>query len=198
MSKFPITGVILAGGLGTRLNGDDKGLVEINARPMVSYVVERFAPQVDTLVINANRNLERYREFGFQVVPDAIQDYPGPLAGIAAALATAESERIACAPCDCPFLPTDFVGRLETALDAAGAEVSYAVSNGRPQPVFAVIKCSLYDSLTDYVGEGGRKIMSWYRSLDAVAVDFGDDAIGFANINTDAELAQAEQRLQCA
>ncbi len=197
MSRTPITGVILAGGLGTRLNGDDKGLVEINSRAMVSYVVERFAPQVGTLLINANRNLERYREFGFRIVPDAIQDYPGPLAGIAAALATAKSDRIACAPCDCPFLPTDFVNRLETAMDMAGAEVSYAVSNGRPQPVFAVIQCSLYDSLTDYVEAGGRKIMSWYRSLDAVAVDFGDDAVGFANINTEVELAQAEQRLCC-
>ncbi len=198
MAKTPITGVILAGGLGTRLNGDDKGLVEINTRAMVSYVIERFSPQVDALLINANRNLERYREFGFQVIPDAIQDYPGPLAGIGAALATAKSERIACAPCDCPFLPTDFVGRLVTAMDTAGAELSYAVSNGRPQPVFAVINCSLFDSLTDYVNEGGRKIMNWYRSLDAVAVDFGDDAVGFANINTDAELAQAEQRLNCA
>lgn len=198
MSKTPITGVILAGGLGTRLDGDDKGLVEINSRAMVSYVVERFAPQVDTLLINANRNLERYREFGFQVIPDAIQDYPGPLAGIAAALASARSERIACAPCDCPFLPTDFVSQLENAMDTSGAEVSYAVSNGQPQPVFAVIKRSLYDSLTDYVSEGGRKIMSWYRSLDAVAVDFGDDEVGFANINTNVELAQAEQRLHGA
>ena len=197
MSESPITGVILAGGLGTRLNGDDKGLVVINARAMVSYVVERFAPQVDALVINANRNLERYRAFGFPVIPDAMQDYPGPLAGIGAALAYAQSGRVACAPCDCPFLPADFVSRIETAMDAAGAKLGYAVGAGRPQPVFAVIECSLLDSLTNYVNDGGRKIMSWYRSLDSVAVDFGSDPVEFANINTNIELTEAEERLRC-
>ncbi|MGR9090146.1 MAG: molybdenum cofactor guanylyltransferase MobA [Gammaproteobacteria bacterium] len=197
MSANRITGVVLAGGLGTRLNGDDKGLVEINARAMVSFVVERFAPQVDALVINANRNLERYRAFGFPVIPDAMQDYPGPLAGIGAALAYAKSGRVACAPCDCPFLPTDFVARLKTAMDEAGAEVSYAVSVGRPQPVFAVIECSLLDSLTNCVNDGERKLMNWYRSLNSVAVDFGDDPVGFANINTNSELTEAKQRLRC-
>ena len=195
MNETPITGVILAGGLGTRLSGDDKGLVAIGTRPMVSHVIERFAPQVSTLIINANRNLGRYRDFGFPVIPDAIGDYPGPLAGIGAALAHTGSGRIACAPCDCPFLPTDFVARLVSAMDTASAEVAYAVNSGRPQPVFAVLDCSLLESLTTYVNEGGRKIMNWYRALDAVAVDFGDDPGAFANINTNAELAEAEQRL---
>lgn len=198
MSETAITGVILAGGLGTRLKGNDKGLVAINDRPMVSYVIERFAPQVSTLVINANRNLERYREFGFPVIPDVISDYPGPLAGIGAALTHASSGRVACAPCDCPFLPDDFVSRLASAMDTAGAEAGFAVSGGRPQPVFAVLECSLLGSLTTYLNDGGRKIMSWYRTLDAVAVDFGDDHAAFANINTDIELAEADRRLRGA
>ncbi len=198
MSKSTITGVILAGGLGTRLGGDDKGLVEINGRSMVSCVIDRFAPQVDELVINANRNFERYREFGYPVVPDIISDYPGPLAGIGAALAHAHSGRVACAPCDCPFLPDDFVPRLVAAMDAAGAAVGFAVSEGRPQPVFAVLECTLLESLTAYVDDGGRKIMSWYRALDAVAVDFGDEPTAFANINTEVELAAADRRLRCA
>ena len=196
MSETPITSVILAGGLATRLKGDDKGLVAINGRPMVTYVIERFAPQVATLLINANRNLERYREFGYAVIPDAISDYPGPLAGIGAALAHVRSGRVACAPCDCPFLPTDVVSRLASAMDAAAAEVAFAVSDGRPQPVFAVLECTLLDSLTAYVNDGGRKIMSWYRALDAVAVDFDDDPAAFANINTNTELTEAGQRLR--
>lgn len=196
MSETSITGVILAGGLGTRLDGDDKGLVAIDGRPMVSYVIERFAPQVNSLVINANRNLERYREFGFPVIPDVIGDYFGPLAGIGAALAHAGSGRVACAPCDCPFLPNDFVTRLAVAMDKAGADVAFAVSDGRPQPVFAVLECSLLESLTACLNDGGRKIMAWYHTLDAVAVDFTHDPAAFANINTQAELAAAAQRLR--
>ena len=113
-----ITGVILAGGLGRRMGGIDKGLQALRGRPMVAWVVERLAPQVDELLINANQNGERYAAFGHRVVPDRIPDFAGPLAGLHAALSAAAHPLVATAPCDSPFLPEDLISRLFLALTA--------------------------------------------------------------------------------
>ena len=119
-----ITGVILAGGLGRRMGGTDKGLQELRGRPLVAWVSERLAPQVDELLINANQNVERYAAFGDRVVPDQIPDYAGPLAGVHAALSAAAYPLVATAPCDSPFLPADLVFRLFSALTAPGTKSS--------------------------------------------------------------------------
>ena len=113
-----ITGVILAGGLGRRMGGIDKGLQELRGRPMAQWVVERLAPQVDELLINANQNGERYAAFGHRIVPDQIPDFAGPLAGLHAALSAAAHPLVATAPCDSPFLPADLIIRLHAALTA--------------------------------------------------------------------------------
>jgi molybdopterin-guanine dinucleotide biosynthesis protein A len=196
MRVKPVSGVVLAGGLGTRLAGEDKGLIDIGSRPMIAHVIERFAPQVTDLTINANRNVERYSAFGYPVVADTLAEYPGPLAGIGAALAACREQILACVPCDSPFLPTDLVDRLHEAMVREGSRVSYAVSGDQPQPVFALLHSDLLESLSDYVADGGRRIMSWYRQIDATPVDFGEDDSAFANINTAADIADAGRRLE--
>ncbi len=195
MYSSDISGVILAGGHGSRLGGEDKGLVDVANRPMISYGIQRFAPQVATLFINANRSLSAYREFGFPVITDEVADFSGPLAGIAAALVYCKTSYLATAPCDSPFFPTDLVERLAGPLQDAQASVSVAVSGGRPQPVFAVISTHLHESLNDYLTTGGRKIMTWYRQQKIIEVDFGSDGSPFSNINSPDDLAAADQQL---
>ncbi|MFP6681566.1 MAG: molybdenum cofactor guanylyltransferase, partial [Gammaproteobacteria bacterium] len=136
-----------------------------------------------------------YRELGFPVITDQVTDFAGPLAGIAAALSSCKTSYLAIAPCDSPFLPTDLVARLASPLQASQAEVSVAINGGRPQPVFAVIATRLYESLYDYLTNGERKIMTWYRQQTIVEVDFGPDDSPFANINSPDDLAVAAKQL---
>lgn len=192
-SLIEITGLILAGGQGSRMRGIDKGLVNLVQRPLISHVLERFAPQVHTVIISANRNTERYREFGYPVVNDTLNDYPGPLAGILSGLMACETEWLVSAPCDCPFMPHDLVRRLSAAVDS---EPSIAVVNacGELQPVFALIPTRLRDSLSEFLTAGERKITRWFARHAMVPVDFGNDTIAFSNVNTPEELAAAEAR----
>lgn len=185
-----ITGVILAGGLGRRMGGIDKGLQELRGRPMVSWVVERLAPQVDELLINANQNGERYAAFGHRVVPDQIPDFAGPLAGLHAALSAASHPLVATAPCDSPFLPADLVARLLAALRANDAELAVARTFDQPHPVFCLCQREVLPHLTEYLAGGGRKIDRWYATLKVVEVAFDDEADAFENINTREELGR--------
>jgi molybdopterin-guanine dinucleotide biosynthesis protein A len=132
VTRQDITGVILAGGEGRRLGGVDKGLQELRGRPMVQWVLERLAPQVDTVLISANRNLQRYAAFGCPVLPDRIPDFAGPLAGLHAALTQAATPLVATVPCDSPFLPADLVARLHAALMADQAELAVARAGTGP------------------------------------------------------------------
>ncbi|MGE5945425.1 MAG: molybdenum cofactor guanylyltransferase MobA, partial [Betaproteobacteria bacterium] len=120
--RLSVTGVVLAGGMGRRMGGVDKGLLELRGRPLAAWVVDRLRPQVDHLLINANQNRERYAEFGCPVVADEIPDFAGPLAGLHAALSAATTPLVATAPCDSPFLPETLVSRLFSALTAAAAD----------------------------------------------------------------------------
>ena len=129
--KATITGVILAGGQGRRMGGADKGLQELGGRPMAAHVLERLAPQVGAVLISANRNLERYAELGCPVLPDTLDGYAGPLAGLQAALAQATTPLLVTAPCDSPFLPADLVARLHDGLVAQQAELAVACADGR-------------------------------------------------------------------
>jgi molybdopterin-guanine dinucleotide biosynthesis protein A len=192
MSDNKITGVILAGGLGRRMGGIDKGLQELRGRPMVHWVVERLAPQVDELLINANQNGERYAAFGHRVVPDQIPDFAGPLAGLHAALSAAAHPLVATAPCDSPFLPADLVSRLFSALTATNADLAVARTFDQPHPVFCLCRRDVQPHLTEFLAGGGRKIDRWYATLKVVEVAFDDEAEAFENINTREELGRFE------
>ncbi len=193
MNKSRVTGVILAGGLGRRMGGIDKGLQELRGQPMVAWVVERLAPQVDELLINANQNSERYAAFGHRVVPDQIPDFAGPLAGLHAALSAAAHPLVATAPCDSPFLPADLISRLFSALTATDADLAVARTFDQPHPVFCLCKREVWPHLTEFLESGGRKIDRWYATLKVVEVAFDDEAEAFENINTKEELGRFDK-----
>lgn len=191
----PITGCILAGGKARRLGGQDKGLIILHDRPLAAHVTARLRPQVDALMINANRHLDAYRAIVPQVYPDSSDDFLGPLAGFLTALRHASTPLVVTAACDSPFLPADLVSRLAAALRSPDSSIAVARCDGRLQPVFALMPVSLADSLAQFIDKGGRKIALWMEQHQAVAVDF-DDIDAFSNINTPDDLAQANGRFQ--
>lgn len=191
-SKPAVTGVVLAGGLGRRMGGVDKGLRPLHGRPMVAAVIERFAPQVNELLINANQNIEIYSQFGYRVVPDVIGGYAGPLAGLHAALTAATHPLVATAPCDSPFLPTDVVARLHEAMLANQAQLAVAKTGEQAHPVFCLCQRDILPHLEQFLASGGRKIDLWYATLRVVEVGFDDVADAFSNINSPQELAAFE------
>lgn len=185
-----VVGVVLAGGMGRRMGSVDKGLQPLHGRPMVEHVIERFAPQVDEVVVNANRNPETYARYG-RVVPDAVGGYAGPLAGLHAGMSATDAELVATAPCDSPFLPLDLVARLRAALEERAADLAVAKTGEQPHPVFVVARRSLLGNLSAFLESGGRKIDAWYASLAVAEVSFDDQASAFRNINTPEELKDA-------
>ena len=192
-----ITGIVLAGGLGRRMGSVDKGLQLLHGRTMLEHVLERFAPQVDEVLLNANRNLEAYaallRACGGEgrVVPDAVGGYAGPLAGLHAGLSVADTPLVATVPCDSPFLPLDLVARLREALESGGAELAVAKTGAQAHPVFVLARRALLPGLAAFLQGGGRKIDAWYARLAIAEVAFDDDAEAFRNINTPEELSAA-------
>jgi molybdopterin-guanine dinucleotide biosynthesis protein A len=191
-AKPAITGVVLAGGLGRRMGGVDKGLRTLRGRPMTAWVVERFAPQVDELLINANQNTAEYARFGYRVIADAIGGYAGPLAGLHAGLAAATHPLVATAPCDSPFLPSDLVARLHDALITHAAQLTVAKTGDQAHPVFCLCRRDVLPHLEAFLSAGGRKIDAWYSTLKIVEVSFDDNAAAFSNINSPEELAAFE------
>jgi molybdopterin-guanine dinucleotide biosynthesis protein A len=184
-----VTGIVLAGGLGRRMGGVDKGLQLLRGRPMVEHVLARLAPQVAEILINANQNLEAYGRFGHRVVPDAIGGFAGPLAGLQAGLAEAKSDLVQTVPCDSPFLPLDLVVRLKKELK--DNDLAVAKTDEQPHPVFALVRACVRPNLEAFLAGGGRKIDAWYATLKVVEVPFDDEAEAFRNINTREELNQA-------
>ena len=184
--------MVLAGGQGRRMGTVDKGLVPLHGRAMVRHVLDRFAPQVDDILINANQHTDEYAAFGHRVIADTIGGFAGPLAGLQVGLANAAHSLVATVPCDSPFLPADLVARLAAAMNAAGCQLAVARTFDQPHPVFALVRRSLLPHLTQFLEAGGRKIDAWYASLKAVEVAFDDEADAFRNINTTDELRQAD------
>jgi molybdopterin-guanine dinucleotide biosynthesis protein A len=189
-----VTGIVLAGGQGSRMGGVDKGLQLFRGKPMAAHVVERLAPQVDELLINANRNPEAYAQFGHRVIADEIEGFAGPLAGFERGLAHAKGDLVVTVPCDSPFLPADLVARLREALESEQAELAVAKTGEQVHPVFSLMRRSVHASLRDFLAGGQRKIDRWYGALDVVMVSFDDEADAFLNINTREELASLEPR----
>ena len=172
----------------------DKGLQALRGKPMVAWVIERFAPQVDEVLINANQNLERYARLGHRVIPDEIEGYAGPLAGLHRGLREAAHGLVATVPCDSPFLPRDLIPRLRAVLEQRGAEITVAKTGDQPHPVFCLCRRSVLPGLTDFLAGGGRKIDAWYAKLKVVEVAFDDNPDAFSNVNTQAELKAFEAR----
>lgn len=190
-----ITGVILAGGKARRLNGRDKGLEPFSGRPLVEWVVAALAPQVGGLVINANRNRETYGRLGYPVIADQLDDFQGPLAGFASAMAAASTPWILTVPCDGPFLAPDLAARLVAALKRDDAELAVASDGRRMQPVHALLPVSLAPNLAAFLAEGERKIDRWYARHRVALADLSDRPESFANLNTEADAAELARGL---
>jgi len=188
LNKHNVTAVILAGGKGRRMEGKDKGLVELANRPLIEYVIDAIKPQVETIILNANRNQEQYSQYGYPVISDALLDYQGPLARFISALKSSTSRHIVTLPCDGPFLPKDLVERLIFALTDNEAEIAVAHDGDRMQPVYSLIPATLINSLSSFLDTGERKIDLWYKLHRVALADFSDCPETFRNINT------AEQR----
>ncbi len=186
-----ITGLILAGGRGSRMGGIDKGLQTHAGIPLAMHALLRLSPQVGAVMINANRNLGAYESMGVPVWPDALPDYPGPLAGFLAGLEHCETPYLVTVPCDSPLFPDDLVARLIAAVDDDGIELAMAATREdgelRLQPVFCLMRASVMESLIRFTSSGRRKIDAWTATLRTVVVEF-DDAAAFVNANTTAEL----------
>jgi molybdopterin-guanine dinucleotide biosynthesis protein A len=200
-----ITGLILAGGRGSRMGGIDKGLQNFRGLPLALQTLMRLQLQslpLQEVMINANRNLAAYESLGVPVWPDSIDGFAGPLAGFLTGLERCETPLLLTVPCDTPLFPLDLVERLVAALDAQDADLAMAAapeaqSNGtvRPQPVFCLLKTELLESLVKFTQGGGRKIDAWTGQHRCAIVPFdlpGDSPQAFANANTLAELQQLE------
>ncbi|MCM2251844.1 MAG: molybdenum cofactor guanylyltransferase MobA [Ramlibacter sp.] len=196
-----VTGVILAGGRGTRMGGVDKGLQNFNGMPMALHTLLRLSPQVGEVMVNANRNLSAYESFGVPVWPDVLADYAGPLAGFLTALERCETPWLVTVPCDTPLLPLDLVARLARAAEEHDAEIAMAAApeaDGRvhPQPVFCLLRVGLLESLLKFTNDGGRKVDAWTARHKTATVPFDrpqDDPRAFFNANTLAELQLLER-----
>lgn len=192
MTPPKITALILAGGRGSRMGSVDKGLQLFKGMPMVAHVLKRMSPQVDEVIINANRSIDQYAAFGHRVVPDTIDGFAGPLAGLHVGLMQATTPLLVTAPCDSPFLPLDLVTRLHTAMEVGNVDLAVAKTYDQVHPVFCLVKRDLEPHLREFLASGQRKIDKWYATLRVVEVQFDDQESAFANINTEAELRELE------
>lgn len=205
-SRPPIVGVVLAGGLGRRMSADgsgvDKALVTFQGRPLITHVIERLRPQVESLLVNGDGDEGRWRALDLRQIPDQLPGRPGPLAGLhAGMLAAAPARWVACAPCDTPFLPADLVEQLWQAREplpdgqpTGGGydgdppfDVAVARCRGRLQPTFMLARAAMHRSIARYLDRGGRAIEGWLREQSCVCADFDDEHV-FANLNTPQEL----------
>ncbi|HXD06380.1 MAG TPA: molybdenum cofactor guanylyltransferase MobA [Burkholderiaceae bacterium] len=197
MNPSEITGLVLAGGRGSRMGGVDKGLQPYRGMPLALHALLRLSAQVGQIMINANRNLSAYESFGVPVWPDALPDYAGPLAGFLTGLERCETPFLVTVPCDTPEFPLDLVERLGAALAAGDHDIAMARSPAtadapaQVQPVFCLLRSQLLESLVKFTTAGGRKIDLWTAQHRCVEVDF-PDAAAFFNANTPGELRKLE------
>ena len=171
------------------MGGVDKGLQPLRGKPMAAWAIERLAPQVDEILVNANQNTDAYAMLGHRVVPDSVGGFAGPLAGLHAGLGAASHPLVVTVPCDSPFLPLDLVSRLKEKLE--NNQLAVAKTGDQPHPVFALVRKSVLPHLEAFLAGGGRKIDAWYATLAVVEVSFDDEPEAFRNINTLEELKNA-------
>ena len=196
ISAKDITGLILAGGRAQRMGGIDKGLIPFHGKPLIESAIARLKPQVQTIVINANRNITKYAGYGYPVIVDETPDFSGPLAGFSVGLKACKTPYLLTSPCDSPLLPNNLVELLSTEMQRGNFQLVYASSkeaNGKvwTQPVFCLMHANLQDSLANFLLTGDLKIDHWFKELRCSTVIF-DDAQVFANVNTPEELKKLE------
>ncbi len=195
IQRADITGLILAGGLGSRMGGQDKGLMSYQGEPLVAHALRRLAPQVGSVIISANRHLDDYAAIAAlhqarvcpDNLPDAVPEYPGPLAGMLTGLRHCATPYLAVVPCDVPHLPVDLIERLSLQLAASGSSAALAVAAGRRQPALCLLSKALADDLASYLSDGHRKLDGCLARWQACEVLF-DDAQAFRNFNTPEQL----------
>jgi molybdenum cofactor guanylyltransferase len=195
LTQAQVTAVILAGGMGKRMGGQDKGQLEFNGQPLIEFILDAIRPQVATVLINANRHQQEYALYDYPVISDDLQGYQGPLAGFAAGLNTANTEYIVTVPCDSPIIAPDLVARLISALLRDAAEIAVAHDGQRLQPVYALIPKRLLPGLQQYLARGDRKIDLWYAQHKIALADFSDEPRTFMNINTPDDRQRLEQEV---
>lgn len=180
-----MTGLILAGGAGRRVEGRDKGLVHWQGKPLVEHIIERLKPQVDKIIISCNRNSDVYQQYAPVVAGDSRSNYQGPLAGIEAASASITSDRVLVVPCDMPLLPFDLAQKLAEVIEASGgtAGICYAHDGARAQYLCALIDRARLSSVTQFLDGGQRAVREWYAEGNALSADFSDQQIAFQNFN---------------
>lgn len=181
-AKSQVTGVVLAGGKASRMGGQDKGLMLLDGKPLWQHVSDRLHPQVSSVVISANRNLNTYQESGLPVISDTLSDFPGPLAGMLSVMQQLPDEWFLFCPCDTPFIPVDLFARLE--IDRFQAPVVWVNDGDRDHPAVALAHRSLASKISDYLIRGDRRVMVFMREVGGHSVDFSDIKSAFRNINT--------------
>lgn len=187
-----ISGLVLAGGLARRMGGIDKGLVVLAGKPMIEHVLAGLAPQVGRVLINANRNLEQYGGYGYEVVSDTLEGYLGPLAGALSALEVIDTEFLLTVPCDSPLVAPDLAGRMYAALRLGQADLAVAHDGRRQQPVFLLLKRGLAADLEAYLASGERKIDRWFARHRVAEADLSDRPDSFINVNEPEERQRLE------
>lgn len=186
-----ITGVVLAGGKGLRMDGLDKGLIEWNGKPLVHYVIEALQSQLESIVISANRNLQSYQKFGYPVISDETSNYDGPLAGMLSAMRHVTTAYILVFPCDAPNINDEVLDRFCSALEKDPCPVYVAVTADGIQPVFSLVRTELADDLQQYLADGHRKTSEWIKRNKAVEIDCSDLSDSFSNINVPRDLGKS-------
>lgn len=191
IDRHDITALVLAGGKSRRMGGQDKGLLPFGEGVLVEHVIEAILPQVDTVLISANRNRETYGTLGFPVLEDPLADFQGPLAGFLAGLERMRTNYLLTLPCDGPTVVPDLAQRLAAGLIEANADIAVAHDGKRLQPVYALLHRRVLPGLNEALNAGERKIDRWYPMHNWVTVDFSDVPQQFDNINTPEDYARA-------
>ena len=182
-----ISAVILAGGQGSRMGGVDKGLVVYQQRPLIEWALQALRPQVDEILICANRNLDAYAAYTCRVLADTLPNYQGPLAGVLTAMDAVTTEWLLVVPCDTPHLPANLVEGLWQAAQAAEVPIAVAADGVRPHYTIMLVQTKLAPTLRDYLNSGGRAVHRWQQAFHPAQALFPDGS--FDNINTPNDLA---------
>lgn len=185
-----VAGVILAGGLARRMNNADKGLVTLNNKPLISYVLSELSTLLDDIYISANRNVNTYAQFGYPVITDLSTDFSGPLAGILSVMSATQADLLIVVPCDSPLIKTEHLQQLLKTLTKEHCDLTVAFDGERLHPVFLGLKTNLKPSLEAYLKSGERKLETWIKQHDWKITDFSNQSQIFTNINTYKELDQ--------
>ncbi|GMR20853.1 MAG: molybdenum cofactor guanylyltransferase [Gammaproteobacteria bacterium] len=184
VTKKDITAIILAGGKGRRLGGIDKGLLELNQRPLIEYVIDSISPQVAVLAISANRNQDKYSGYGVDVIADLKKDYQGPLSGLASVMGSVRTSHVLAVPCDMPGLPADLVERMTAALNNSGCNIAVVHDGKRIQNVLMLMATELHKEINTFLASGGRAVKDWLAIHDIAVADFNGSEEQFGSINT--------------